>query len=168
MKNGKLAIFIIITILQIIICKYLGFSILVTVNLLPAVMLFAKVELSPLVLMLLGFGAGMTVDLFGEGLIGLNAFSMVLLAALRQPLHNMVLGKTNISERGYIDYDAIPSLRLIFTIAITLIIYFIPYMILDGGFALDIITSIERLVIAVAINTPLVFYIGKVISDKNS
>ncbi|MCF0173777.1 MAG: hypothetical protein HUJ95_00405 [Bacteroidales bacterium] len=164
MRN-RTFIVVIFVLLQIVVCKYLGFSPFVTISLLPALVLFSNERTSAPVLMISAFAMGMFVDLFGEGLIGLNASCLVFLAFFRRLIALNVLGKMYIPEKGFIKYESVPTLRLFLAILSAEMTFFVPYFILDGCTTVGALISIERLLIALVINLPVCYYVGRAISD---
>lgn len=165
MNNSRFFIFLVLVLLQIVVCKYLGISAWFVLSILPVVILFAKVEISTFALMILAALAGIAVDLLGDGLIGLNSFSLVLLSVFRGPILSRIMGKVNLPERGYVKYEAVPTARLLLSIIVAETIFFLPYVYLDGGFSAGVVFFSIRLLLSIFINLPLCFYAGLAICE---
>lgn len=78
---------------QIIICNCFYFSPYVFLSILPAMVLCMPASWKTVPAMLTAFVTGLAVDLFGEGLVGINALALVPVALLRKPVVQAIFGK---------------------------------------------------------------------------
>ncbi|MBQ1698863.1 MAG: hypothetical protein II029_00170 [Bacteroidales bacterium] len=127
MRNNYTLTYILFVVAQMILCNFFHFTPYVTLTLLPMLVFFIPVSVSTTAAMLIAFATGLAVDFFAEGLLGINALSLVPVAFLRRPLIEMTCGQEpfeqneNISLKKY-GFGRI-SMALILEIAVFLTIY---------------------------------------------
>ena len=78
---------------QIILCNFTNLGPYITLSLLPAMILCVPLTVSTPMCMLLAFATGLSVDWLSEGLIGINAASLIPVALMRKPLIRFFLGE---------------------------------------------------------------------------
>ena len=82
---------------QIIICNFSPVGPYVTLSLLPAMILCTPLSINTVGCMLLAFGSGLAVDWLSEGVIGINAASLVPVALARNYILKIFFGKAKVS-----------------------------------------------------------------------
>ena len=75
--------FVLMLFLQVVICQVFQFGSYCVISLLPAMLICLPTSMSTLKCMLSAFFIALFVDFFGDGLLGLNAFSLLPLAYAR-------------------------------------------------------------------------------------
>lgn len=98
-QGNYIVLYILLLILQLVICNYLYISPLLVLTLLPVAVFCLPAELPTVWAMLIAFVSGLLVDLLGDGLIGLNALAAVPVALVRRPLLASIFGN-DVVERG--------------------------------------------------------------------
>ena len=84
MRNPIFGIaYILLVIVQMIICNYFQFSPYFVISILPAMVLCIPLTISTNVCMLIAFATGLSVDWLAEGLIGINASALIPVAYAR-------------------------------------------------------------------------------------
>ena len=100
MKNHNFGIlFILLVIAQMIICNYFQMTPYIVLSILPAMILCIPLTVSTNVCMLIAFASGLTVDWLAEGLIGINAASLVPVAMARKTIISIFLGEDLIARQ---------------------------------------------------------------------
>ena len=91
-QGNNIMLWLLLLILQLVICNYLYISPLLVLTLLPAIIFCLPATLPTVWAMLIAFAAGAFVDLLGDGLIGLNALAAVPVALVRRMLLASIFG----------------------------------------------------------------------------
>lgn len=85
--------YILLAIIQIVICNYFNFSAYVTISILPVLLLCMPLKIKAITAMVIAFATGLAVDFLGDGLPGLNAAALVPVALVRKALLQTIVGK---------------------------------------------------------------------------
>ena len=84
---------------QIVLCNYCPLGPYITLSILPAMTLCLPLKNSNTICMLIAFASGLAVDWLSEGLIGINAASLIPVAALRSTFIRIFLGEDIINRK---------------------------------------------------------------------
>ena len=91
-KDGHILTYILFVVAQMLLSNYFHFTPYVMLTILPVLVLFIHPKIGTVWAMFIAFGTGLAVDCFAEGLIGINAMSLVPVAFLRRPLIEAIFG----------------------------------------------------------------------------
>ena len=134
MKNHNFGIlFILLVIAQMIICNYFQMTPYIVLSILPAMILCIPLTVSTNVCMLIAFASGLTVDWLAEGLIGINAASLVPVAMARKTIIRIFLGEDLIARRDSFTFKKNGIGKISIALFVSLAIFFAIYIILDGA-----------------------------------
>ena len=134
MKNPTFGIaYILLVIAQIIICNYFQFSPYFVISILPAMVLCVPLTIGTNVCMLIAFATGLSVDWLAEGLIGINAASLIPVAYARKTIIRVFLGEDLISRKDSFSFRKNGIGKILTAILVAYSIFFIVYVILDGA-----------------------------------
>lgn len=118
---------------QVILCNYFPFSLYVVLTMLPAMVLCIPLGISTAGCLLIAFASGLTVDWLSEGLLGLNAASLVPVALLRKPLIRFFLGEDLITRNDSFSFrkNGVPKIAM--TMLTAAFVFTGLYIMLDGA-----------------------------------
>ncbi len=134
MKNHNFGIlFILLVIAQMIICNYFQMTPYIVLSILPAMILCIPLTVSTNVCMLIAFASGLTVDWLAEGLIGINAASLVPVAMARKTIIRIFLGEDLIARQDSFTFKKNGIGKISIALFASLAIFFAIYIILDGA-----------------------------------
>ena len=91
-KGGYYFVFLLLVVVQMLICNYLNLSPYLTLTILPVLILCVPLRLPTFWTLLLAFATGSAVDLLSEGLLGLNALALVPVAFVRKEVIRLIFG----------------------------------------------------------------------------
>ena len=91
-KAGFYFVFLILTVVQMLICNYLNLSPYLMLSILPVMILCVPLRLPTFWTMILAFVTGCAVDLLSEGLLGINALALVPVAFVRKEVIRLIFG----------------------------------------------------------------------------
>lgn len=119
--------YLVMVVAQMIFTNYFHFSPLCMITILPMMVLCIPTRINTVWAMVIAFATGLAVDFLAEGVIGLNALSLVPVAYVRKWLIGIIFGtepfehKENITTRKY--GFARVSFATIIVTALFLVIY---------------------------------------------
>lgn len=134
MKNHNFGIlFILLVIAQMILCNYFQMTPYIVLSILPAMILCMPLTISTWLCMVIAFGSGLTVDWLAEGLVGINAASLVPVALARKGIIRIFLGEDLIARKDSFTFKKNGIGKISAALVAALSIFYIIYIILDGA-----------------------------------
>ena len=118
---------------QMILCNFAGFSPYVMLTMLPAMIVCVPLSISTSVCLGLAFATGLSVDWLSEGLIGINAASLVPVALMRKPLIRFFLGEDLITRKDNFSFRKNGVGKISLVLITSLLIFLGIYIFLDGA-----------------------------------
>ena len=91
-KSGFFLLYILLMVVQMLICNYFNLSPYVMLSILPVMVLCIPLRIPTWVTMLIAFATGFLVDLFSEGILGLNVLALVPVAFVRKEVIRLIFG----------------------------------------------------------------------------
>lgn len=166
MKNHSFGIlFFLMVIAQMVICNYFQMTPYIVLSILPAMILCMPLTVSTNLCMLIAFASGLAVDWLAEGLIGINAASLVPVALARKTIIRIFLGEDLIARRDSFTFRKNGAGKISTALVTALAIFFAIYTVLDGAgtrptafnlirFAASLTASFVLSLIVTAVLTP--------------
>lgn len=134
MKNQFYGIlYFLMVIGQMIICNYFQFTPYVVLSMLPAMILCMPLTVGTPMCLLIAFASGLSVDWLAEGLIGINAASLVPVALARKTIIRVFLGEDLIARSDSFTFKKNGIEKISVAQIVALSIFFGIYVILDGA-----------------------------------
>lgn len=125
--------FILMTLIQIIICNFCHFGAFVLISVLPVSILCLPVSVGVIPSMLIAFVTGLSVDWLSEGILGLNALALVPVAAFRYIVISLVMGKEYIVRGEHISFRKNGIGKISIAILISLSLFLAVYVVADAA-----------------------------------
>ena len=160
-------LFFLLLIGQVIICNFTNLGPFITLSLLPAMILCVPLSVSTPLCMLIAFATGLSVDFLSEGLIGINAASLIPVALMRKPLVRFFLGEDIISRNdGFsIRKNGIGKISMMMSLAT--ILFLGIYVYLDGAGARTSGFNAARVGISFLCNFPLAIIVTNILTEDD-
>lgn len=135
MKNGNnfKLLYCLMLICQIVLCNFSPFGPYITMTLLPAMILCLPMNISTISCMLIAFGSGLAVDWLSEGLIGINAASLVPVALARKPIVRIFFGEDLITRGDSFSFNKFGTAKISAALMSSIAIFLLFYVVLDGA-----------------------------------
>ena len=134
MRNPIFGIaYILLVIVQMVICNYFQFSPYFVISILPAMVLCIPLTIPTHICMLIAFATGLSVDWLAEGLIGINASALIPVAYARKTLIRIFLGEDLISRKETFSFRKNGVGKILTALAVTYLMFFALYIFLDGA-----------------------------------
>lgn len=133
-RNHFFLSYVLLLILQILICNYLQLSPLVTLSILPVMILMLPIQFGTIFAMALAFVTGLCVDFLSEGVVGLNALALVPVAFLRSSIIRLVFGSEIFARNEDISIRKHGIGKMAVAIFVAQSLFLIVYIWADGAF----------------------------------
>lgn len=126
-------LYILMLICQIVICNFSPLGPYIVLTTLPAMVLCIPLTISIAGCMVIAFFSGLAVDWLSEGLIGLNAASLLPVALARNGIIRLFLGEDLINRRDSFSFNKYGTAKISAALLSSLTIFLAFYIILDGA-----------------------------------
>lgn len=118
---------------QMVLCNFADFSPYVMLSLLPAMVICIPLTVSTPLCMFIAFATGLSVDWLSEGLIGINAASLVPVALMRKPLIRFFLGEDIITRSDSFSFRKNGISKISAILLLSTFLFIGIYIFLDGA-----------------------------------
>lgn len=126
-------LYVLLLICQIVLCNYSPLGPYIMLSVLPAMVLCIPLKINTSVCMLIAFGSGLAVDWLSEGLVGINAASVVPVALARKPIARIFFGEDLLSRKDSFSFNKYGVAKISAAILTSLAIFLGIYIMLDGA-----------------------------------
>lgn len=134
MRNNKyILFFILLLVAQILVCSYMNFSQLLTVNVLPVLILCAPLSLGTMPLLLIAFASGFALDFFSTGQLGLTCVALLPVAFLRSGILKLVFGNEIFSRGEELSKARQGSVKMMLAVLLALAVFLIIFIWVDAA-----------------------------------
>ena len=152
---------------QVILCNFTNLGSYITLSLLPAMILCVPLTVSTPLCMFLAFATGLSADWLSEGLIGINAASLIPVALMRKPLIRFFLGEDIItrSDSFSIRKNGVGKISTIMIISV--LIFLSIYIFLDGAGTRSFQFNATRLGVSLVCNYLLALVVTNILTTDD-
>ena len=91
-KSSFWAAYLLLLLAQLLLSNFFNLTPYLMLSILPVMVLCISIRIGTAGAMLIAFATGLVVDVLSEGLLGLNAFALVPVAFLRNPIIGLLFG----------------------------------------------------------------------------
>lgn len=135
MKNGNnfKLLYCLLLICQIVLCNFSPLGPYITLSLLPAMIFCIPMSVSTAVCMIIAFGSGLAIDWLSEGLIGINAASLVPVALARKSIVRIFFGEDLITRGDSFSVNKYGTAKVSAALMSSIAVFLLFYVILDGA-----------------------------------
>lgn len=125
--------YILLLICQILLCNYSPLGPYIMLTMLPAMILCVPLKTSTIGCMFIAFGSGLAVDWLSEGLIGINAASLIPVALVRKTIIRIFFGEDLITRKDSFSFNKFGTAKVSAAIITAIAIFLVMYIMLDGA-----------------------------------
>ena len=137
---------------QLVLCNFVDLSPFLTLTMLPAMVMCMPLTISTPLCMLIAFATGLSVDWLSEGLIGINAASLVPVAMMRKPLIRFFLGEDIVTRSDSFSIRKNGIGKISFIMLLSTLLYLGIYVWLDGAGIRPAWFNLTRIGVSLACN----------------
>lgn len=141
--------YLLMLVLQLIICNYVNISPMVMLSVLPMLILFLPMRCSRVKGMLIAFATGIAVDFFADGILGLNAIALIPVAYFRPTVIRMVFGEEVIARKENISLRKNGAQKVLLSLLIVQSIFLLIYVWVDSAGTRSFSFNLARLAFSV-------------------
>ena len=91
-KSGFYLVYLLLTVVQMLICNYFLLSAYLMLSILPVLVLCLPLRVGTAGAMAIAFATGVSVDLLAEGMLGINTLALVPVAYVRKEVIRLIFG----------------------------------------------------------------------------
>ena len=164
--NSKV-LFIFLLICQIALCNFAHLGPYIMLSILPAMIMCIPLSVGTAGCMFIAFLSGLSVDWLSEGLIGINAASLVPVALARKTLIRVILGEDMINRKDSFSIRKNGMGKILTLMIAAGIIFFAIYVILDGAGTRPFWFSMSRFGASLAVGTVLSILVTDILSSDD-
>jgi hypothetical protein len=154
-KSGFWLIYLILLVAQLLLSTYANFSPYVMVTLLPVMVLCMPIRMDTLPAMLIAFASGLFVDLFSEGLLGLNALALVPVAYARYSIIRLIFGGELFAREEDFSIHRSGFWKVVVAILLSTTLFVAVYVWADGAGTRPFLFNAIRFAASLAVSTGL-------------
>lgn len=132
-KTGFFAVYLILVVAQLLLSNYFHLSRYIMLTILPVMVLCIPLKVDTIPAMIIAFATGLTVDLFADGVIGLNALALVPVAFGRKEMIRLIFGEDLLSRGEDFSVRRSGLGQVIMAIAIAHALFLFIYIWADGA-----------------------------------
>jgi hypothetical protein len=144
--------FVLMLFLQVVICQVFQFGSYCVISLLPAMLICLPTSMSTLKCMLSAFFIALFVDFFGDGLLGLNAFSLLPLAYARNFIFTKLFNEELITRGEPLSWRKW-GVGLVFGAAFLFeALFLVIYITVDAAGVRDFVPCLQTFLISLPVN----------------
>ncbi len=126
-------LYALLLICQIALCNFSPVGPYVLLTLLPAMILCIPLTVNTVWCMVIAFVSGLAVDWLSEGLIGINAASLVPVALIRKGIIRVFFGEDLIIRKDSFSFNKFGALKVSAALLTSLSAFLALYILLDGA-----------------------------------
>ena len=152
---------------QMVLCNFTDFSPFVMLTLLPAMIICVPLTVTTPLCMILAFVTGLSVDWLSEGIIGLNAASLVPVAIMRKPLIRFFLGEDIITRNDTFSFRKNGIGKISLTLMVMISLFLAVYIFLDGAGTRPLWFNMTRFGVSLACNMLLALIITNILTPDD-
>ena len=163
----QIIVYAVVILLQVIINNYVNLGPMIYICLIPLLIVYLPLDQKPYISLIIAFGLGLIIDLFSDGVMGLNAGAATLVALVYKPIFYPIFQKNNYSKKY------IPPIREsgvwhhVLYMLIILAIYFLFYIAFDGLAVTTLVVSLARYLINIAVNLGVAVVVDLTLFNKS-
>lgn len=158
----------IIVICQIMLGEYVNIWAMLYIAIFPQFIILLPPSINRSLYMVIAFLFGLSIDLFSDGVLGLNAAALVAMAYTRPIVLRLTLPRASFDN-----YENVPLIprtveipRLLLINAIMLAVFFTVYIMVDSAVSFSLGYTILKLLLCVTANTILAIICNIALLDK--
>lgn len=167
MKDYKfIIVFVVLTVVQIVLCNFLNLSRFVVLSILPVLVLMLPLRMGNVLMMLAGFALGFLVDFFSTGTIGLTSLALVPVALARNFTVDILFGDELGTREGELSLSRFGIPKFAWATLLLCMIYFLLYVWVDAAGTMKFWSCALRFILSVLVSTPVCLVASRILRPE--
>ena len=167
MKQRFTVQYILLVLVQLLLCNYFRFTPYVMLSILPVLVLCIPTRVGTVAGLFIAFFTGLSVDFLAEGVVGINTFALVPVALLRRGLIRLVFGEELLLRGENFSMKKFGPLKVLFVIFLVQTIFLLLYIWADGGAVRPFSFNLWRYLASVLAGTLLSVAVADILSPDD-
>ncbi len=160
-------IYLLLLICQVLICNFSPLGPYVMLTMLPAMILCIPLNVNTIWCMLIAFSSGLAVDWMSEGLIGINAASLIPVALFRKGFIRLFFGEDLIARSDSFSFSKYGAAKISAALVASLTLFLAIYILLDGAGTRPFLISLGFFGASLACNWPLALIVTRILTPDD-
>ena len=160
-------LYVLLLICQILLCNYSPLGPYIMLSILPAMILCVPLKVSTVSCMIIAFASGLAVDWLSEGLIGINAVSLVPVALARKTIIRIFFGEDLISRKDSFSFSKFGVAKISAALFVSLLIFLSIYIIVDGAGTRPVLTNLAYMGASLGANWILCLLVTNILTPDD-
>jgi hypothetical protein len=158
----------IIIICQALLSEYVNIWALLYIAIFPQFIILLPTSMNRSLYLITAFALGLCIDLFSDGILGLNAAALVAMAYSRPLILKFTLPKGNFdsNENSPLTLRTIEITSLTLITALLLTVFFAAYILIDSAASFTFGYTVLKLVVCIIANTLVSILLNLTLLDK--
>ncbi len=152
---------------QLLICNFSPFGPYVMLSMLPTMILCIPLTVNTIWCMIIAFASGLAVDWLSEGLIGLNAASLIPVALARKSIIRLFFGEDLIARSDSFSFSKFGTMKVSAALVTSLAIFLCIYIILDGAGTRPIWFNLSYFAVSLICNWFLALLVTRILTPDD-
>lgn len=144
--------FVVILVLQLLASEFINLWPILYIAVIPLLVILLPPDTSTYLVLLCGFAIGLLTDALADGVLGLNAACLTLLAACRNMITRPMRRYDIQTEEMDLSYGEFRPEKLVVLLILSYLVFFVPYVIIDGAGQSGVLYIILRIALNVVVN----------------
>ena len=149
--------FVVILVLQLLASGFINLWPILYIALIPLLVILLPPDTNTYLLMLCGFAIGLLTDVLSDGIPGLNAACCTLLAASRNMITRPMRRYDIQTDEMDLSYSEFRPDKLFMLLLASYLVFFIPYVLIDGPMGKGFLWLTLRIILNVAVNVVIAY-----------
>lgn len=149
--------FAVILILQLLCSEFINLWPVLYLAVIPLLVILLPPDTNTCILMLCAFAIGLLTDALSDGVLGLNAACCTLLAACRNMITRPMRRYDIQTEEMDLNYGEFRPGKLVMLLVASYLVFFVPYVIIDGPMGKGILYLAFRIILNVVVNSTIAY-----------
>lgn len=153
--------FVVILVLQILCSEFINLWPMLYIAVIPLMVILLPPSVSTYLVMLCGFIIGLLTDALSDGVLGLNAACCTLVGACKNMITKPMLKYDIHSEEFDMESGVFRKGKLILLLFLCYLLFFVPYVLLDGAGASGALFLVIRIVVNIVANVAISYLLTR-------
>ena len=168
MKNGKGIIFLVLLVAQILVWNFFNLSQFVVLTFLPVMVICLPAKVNTTPALLITFLAGIGVDFFTHGILGLTCVALLPIALGRKFIISLVFGEELFSRGEGISFRRQGIVKMNLAIVLSTALFMIIYIWVDGAGMRPFWFNVLRFVCSLAASSLVSVFVASLLTEEES
>ncbi len=160
-------IYFLLLICQLLICNFSPLGPHIMLTMLPAMILCTPLTVSTIWCMIMAFASGLAVDWLSEGLIGINAVSLIPVALARKGLIRIFFGEDLIIRSDSFSFKKYGAAKISAAVLTASALFLAIYIFFDGAGTRPFLVNLGFFGASLACNWPLSLIVTKILTPDD-